>query len=416
MALEIHIGGSRQVAKTNTWGQHMADAVECGRAERGGRRLDAAFWRESLAPYAKPDLRRSVFDVATSVVAYLVLTAVMYAALDVSLLLVLVLAVPAAGFLVRTFIVFHDCAHGSFLPWRRANHWLGIACGLVVYSPFHIWRHEHAVHHASAGDLDRRGRGDVETRTVAEWAGRSRPKRLGYRAFRNPLVMRGRGPIWALMIAPRLVPGWARARFGRTIIATNIALAVLLVGLCALVGWRAVLVVQLPTAMLAGAVGIWMFYVQHQFEDVYWERKEDWSYAEAALRGSSYLKLPSLLQFFTGNIGLHHVHHLSARIPNYNLQHAHDKNPVFHNVPRLNAWDGVRALKLKLYDEDRGRMVGFREARTTRAAVATNRGRRLSRDSVPNRANTVIAERHSSKQRHGPVGARRPGRAAQPDG
>ena len=352
----------------------MDDAVIRGGAERGSRRLDAAGWRESLAPYARPDLRRSVFDVATSVVAYLALTAVMYAALDVSLLLVLVLAVPAAGFLVRTFIVFHDCAHGSFLPWRRANHWLGIACGLLVYSPFHIWRHEHAVHHASAGDLDRRGRGDVETLTVAEWAALSRPKRLAYRTFRNPLVMLGLGPIWALMIAPRLVPGWARARFGRTIIATNIALTVLLVGLCALVGWRAVVVVQLPTAMLAGAIGIWMFYVQHQFEEVYWERKEDWSYAEAALRGSSYLKLPSFLQFFTGNIGLHHVHHLSARIPNYNLQRAHDKNPVFHNVPRLNAWDGVRALKLKLYDEDRGRMVGFREARTTRAAVATNGG------------------------------------------
>ena len=375
----------------------MDDTVIRGDAERGSRRLDAAGWRESLAPYAKPDLRRSVFDVATSVVAYLALTAVMYAALDVSLLLVLVLAVPAAGFLVRTFIVFHDCAHGSFLPWRRANHWLGIACGLLVYSPFHIWRHEHAVHHASAGDLDRRGRGDVETLTVAEWAALSRPKRLAYRTFRNPLVMLGLGPIWALMIAPRLVPGWARARFGRAIIATNIALTVLLVGLCALVGWRAVLVVQLPTAMLAGAIGIWMFYVQHQFEDVYWERKEDWSYAEAALRGSSYLKLPSVLQFFTGNIGLHHVHHLSARIPNYSLQRAHDENPVFHNVPRLNAWDGVRALGLKLYDEDRGRMVGFREARTTRAAVATNRRRRPSRHSVPNRANTATAERHSSK-------------------
>jgi len=348
------------------------------RCERGGRRLDAAFWRESLAPYAKPDLARSVFDVATSVVAYLALTAVMYMALDVSLLLVLVLAVPAAGALVRTFIVFHDCAHGSFLPWRRANHWLGIACGLLVYAPFHIWRHEHAVHHASAGDLDRRGRGDLETLTVAEWVALSRTKRLAYRTFRNPLVMLGLGPIWALMIEPRLVPGSARARFGRTIIATNIALAVLLGGLCALVGWRAVLVVQLPTAMLAGAAGIWMFYVQHQFEDVYWERKEDWSYAEAALRGSSYLKLPRFLQFVTGNIGLHHVHHLSARIPNYNLQRAHDENPVFHDVPQLNFWDGVRALQLKLYDEDRARMVTFRETRPVRTTVARRRSNRVS--------------------------------------
>src|SRR5436190_14319079 len=335
----------------------MDDAVKCGGAERGSRRLDAASWRASLAPYAKPDLRRSVFDVATSVLAYLALTAVMYAALDVSLLLVVVLVVPAAGFLVRTFVVFHDCAHGSFLPWRRANRWLGIACGLLVYSPFHVWRHEHAVHHASAGDLDRRGRGDVETLTVAEWVVLSRRKRLAYRTFRNPLVMLGLGPIWALMIAPRLVPGWARARFGRTIMATNIALAVLLVGLCALVGWRAVVVVQLPTAMLAGAIGIWMFYVQHQFEDVYWERKEGWSYAEAALRGSSYLKLPSVLQFFTGNIGLHHVHHLSARIANYSLERAHHDNPIFHSVPVLSLWDGVKAVRLKLWDEGSGRLV-----------------------------------------------------------
>src|SRR3954447_11856412 len=374
----------------------MEAAVKCGCAGRGSGRLDAALWRESLAPYARTDLRRSGFDVATSVIAYLALTAVMYAALDVSLLLVLVLGVPAAGFLVRTFVVFHDCAHGSFLPWRRANRWLGIACGVVVYSPFHVWRHEHAVHHASAGDLDRRGRGDVETLTVAEWAVLSRRKRLAYRAFRNPLVMLGLGPIWALMIAPRLVPGRARARFGRTIIATNIALAVLLVGLCALVGWRAVVVVQLPTAMLAGAVGIWMFYVQHQFEDVYWERKAEWSYAEAALRGSSYLKLPSVLQFFTGNIGLHHVHHLSARIPNYNLHRAHDENPVFHTVPRLNFGDGVRALRLKLYDEDRGRMVTFRQARPARALVAINR-RAPRAASVLSRAGAVIAGRRSSE-------------------
>jgi omega-6 fatty acid desaturase (delta-12 desaturase) len=264
----------------------------------------------------------------------------------------------------------------------------------LVYSPFHVWRDEHAVHHASAGDLDRRGRGDVETLTVAEWVALSGPKRLAYRTFRNPLVMLGLGPIWALMIEPRLVPGWARERFGRSIVATNVALAVLLVGLCALVGWRAVLVVQLPSAMLAGALGIWMFYVQHQFEDVYWERTEDWSYAAAALRGSSYLKLPRVLQFFTGNIGLHHVHHLSARIPNYNLQRAHDENPVFHDVPRLNFCDGVRALRLKLYDEDRGRMISFRDARPARAMVATNGSSRVS---VLSRAGAVIAGRRSSE-------------------
>src|SRR4051794_24392517 len=352
----------------------MGDSVEWGRAARGSSRLDAGFSRESLAPYAKPDLRRGAFDVATSIVAYLALTVAMYAALDVSLLLVLAFAVPAAGFLVRTFIVFHDCAHGSFLPWRRVNHWLGIACGLLVYSPFHSWRHEHAVHHASADDLDRRGRGDVETLTVAEWIALSRRKRLAYRTFRNPLVMLGLGPIWALMIEPRLVPRSARARFGRTIIATNIALGALLAGLCALVGWRAVLVVQLPTAMLAGAAGIWMFYVQHQFEDVYWERKADWNYAEAALRGSSYLKLPKLLQFVTGNIGLHHVHHLSARIPNYYLQRAHDSNDIFQGVPVLTLWDGMRAVRLKLWDEDTGRLVTFKQAGVKRGPPSAGAG------------------------------------------
>jgi omega-6 fatty acid desaturase (delta-12 desaturase) len=263
---------------------------------------------------------------------------------------------------VRTFIVFHDCAHGSFLPWRRVNTWLGVGCGLLVYSPFHSWRHEHAVHHATAGDLDRRGRGDVETLTVAEYASRSPAQRLGYRLIRNPLVMLGFGPLWALILEPRLVPSWARKRFGRKIIATDVALAALLAGLCALFGWRAVLLVQLPAAMLAGAVGIWMFYVQHQFEDVYWERKEDWSFVASALRGSSHLRLPALLRFFTGNIGLHHVHHLQARVPNYNLQRAHDENPVFHTAPELTLGDAVRALRLKLYDERSRRLVTFAEA------------------------------------------------------
>jgi omega-6 fatty acid desaturase (delta-12 desaturase) len=304
-----------------------------------------------------------VLDVATSAVAYFALTALMYAALDVSVLLVLVLAIPATGFLVRTFIVFHDCAHGSFVPWRRVNTWLGVACGLLVYQPFHSWRHEHAVHHATAGDLDRRGMGDIDTLTVAEYAGRSRGGQIAYRLMRNPLVLLGFGPLWALIIEPRMVPGWARKRFGRKIVATDLALVAILGGLCALAGWQAVLLVQLIPALLAGAVGIWLFYVQHQFEDVYWDRKERWSFAASALHGSSHLRLPKVLQFFTGNIGLHHVHHLQARIPNYNLQRAHDENPVFHDVRLLGLWEAVLALRLKLYDEAGGRLVTFAQAR-----------------------------------------------------
>ncbi|MGZ4200992.1 MAG: fatty acid desaturase [Thermoleophilaceae bacterium] len=344
----------------------MGDAVTSGR-------LEPSFWRATLAPYATPDARRALVDVATSAVPYLLLTALMYALLNVSPLLVVALAIPATGFLMRTFIVFHDCSHGSFLPWRRANTWLGVACGLLVYAPFHSWRHEHAVHHATAGDLDRRGMGDVDTLTVAEYAGLSRPQQVAYRLMRNPVVMLGFGPLWALVLEPRLVPGWARNRFGRKIIATDLALVALLGGLCALAGWRAVLLVQLTPAMLAGAVGIWLFYVQHQFEDVYWERREHWDYTASALQGSSHLRLPKVLQFFTGNIGLHHVHHLNARIPNYNLQRAHDENPVFHDARQLSMWQAVLALRLKLYDERSGRLVSFAEARRSSPSRAGQR-------------------------------------------
>jgi omega-6 fatty acid desaturase (delta-12 desaturase) len=258
--------------------------------------------------------------------------------------------------------VFHDCAHGAFLPSKRANSWLGVALGLVVYQPFLSWRHSHAVHHATAGDLDRRGVGDVLTLTVAEYQASSWRRRLGYRLFRNPLVMFGLGPIYAMVLQPRLVSRSARPRIRRSVLATNVVLTALVGALCWLVGWREFLLVQGPTALLAGPAGVWLFYVQHQFEDTYWQSAGDWSYADAALQGSSYLKLPSVLQFFTGNIGLHHVHHLNARIPNYNLQRAHDRNPIFHEVPTLSLWDGLRAVRLKLWDERRGRLVTFAEA------------------------------------------------------
>jgi acyl-lipid omega-6 desaturase (Delta-12 desaturase) len=321
-----------------------------------------AYWRDSLAPYAKPHLGRSLLAIATSVLPYLALSALMYFALGVSDLLALVIAIPAAGFLVRTFILFHDCSHGSLLGSRRANLWLGVVLGLLVYSPFLRWRHEHAIHHATSGDLDRRGGGDVHTLTVGEYLARSKRGRLGYRLFRNPLVMFGIGPVVSLVVGPRLIPKAARPRIRRSVISTNVALAVLIGALCWLIGWRDFLLLQGPTVLLAGSAGIWLFYVQHQFEDAYWEESDGWSYADAALRGSSYLKLPRVLQFFSGNIGLHHVHHLSARIPNYNLQRAHDENAIFHGVPVLSMSDGLRAVRLKLWDEDRGRLVTFAEA------------------------------------------------------
>ena len=313
-------------------------------------------------------------ELATSVLPYLGLSVLMYLSLKVSYLLALAIAIPAAGFLVRTFILFHDCSHGSLLPSKRANMWLGVVLGLFVYSPFLRWRHDHAIHHATSGDLDRRGGGDVHTLTVSEYYALSPRSRLLYRLFRNPLVMFGIGPIAALLVGPRIVSRDARPRMKRSVIGTNIALAAVVAGLCWLIGWRDFLLVQAPTVMLAGSAGIWLFYVQHQFEDAYWQESGGWSYADAALRGSSHLKLPKVLQFFSGNIGLHHVHHLNARIPNYNLQRAHDENPIFHSVPTLSFMDGMRAVRLKLWDERTGRMVSFAQARAPRTGAGAGAG------------------------------------------
>jgi acyl-lipid omega-6 desaturase (Delta-12 desaturase) len=324
---------------------------------------NGVFWREALAPYAKPRLARSLVEIATSVVPYLALSVLIYATLGVSRWLTFVLAIPTAGFLVRTFIVFHDCAHGSLLPSKRANIYLGALLGLFVWSPFRRWRHDHAVHHATSGDLERRGVGDVLTLSVAEYRARSWRGRLGYRLVRNPLVMFGLGPVFAMVVGPRLVASGARPRMRNSVLATDVALAAIVGGLCLLIGWQNFLLVWAPSALLAGSVGIWLFYVQHQFEDAYWQNTSDWSYADAALRGSSHLRLPRVLQFFTGNIGLHHVHHLNARIPNYNLQAAHDANSMLHGVPTLSLWDGLRAITLKLWDEDSDKLVTFAQAR-----------------------------------------------------
>ncbi len=347
----------------------LAPAASPEHAAGQAPETDPRVWRELLSPYAKAHHPRALLCLATSVAPYLGLSVAMYLLLGVSHLLALALIVPTAICLVRTFIVFHDCTHGSFLRSRRANAWLGIATGLLLYSPFVRWRHDHAVHHASSGDLDRRGTGDVRTLTVAEYRALPRRGRLGYRLLRNPLIMFGLGPIVAMIIGPRIVARGARPRMRRSVLATDVALAAIVGLLCALMGWRDYLLVCGPPALLAGSIGIWLFYVQHQFEDAYWESGEEWSYQEAALRGSSYLKLPAPLRFCTGNIGYHHVHHLNARIPNYNLRRAHEENSIFHEVPTLRLWDALRAVALKLWDEDRGRLVTFAEARRGGAAT-----------------------------------------------
>jgi acyl-lipid omega-6 desaturase (Delta-12 desaturase) len=318
---------------------------------------------EAFGACDQPRLKRGLLDVGTSVGPYLALSATMYLMLRVSPLVMVALVIPTTGFLVRVFVIFHDCVHNSLLPSRRANTWVGTALGLLVFAPFRQWRYEHARHHATSGDLDRRGVGDVQTLTVAEYQSRSGWGRFSYRLFRHPAVMFGLGPLFAMIIGPRLVYASTRSRMRSSVLGTDAALVVMVGGLCWLIGWEDLLLVWSPAAMLAGSVGIWLFYVQHQFEDTYWQRQSEWSCIEAALGGSSYLKLPKLLQFFTGNIGFHHVHHLNPRIPNYRLQRAHDANAIFAGAPSLSIRDGLRAVKFKLWDEETGQLVTFAQAK-----------------------------------------------------
>jgi omega-6 fatty acid desaturase (delta-12 desaturase) len=351
---------------TSPKGIRADDTTQLRVGEREALRRRDASARRAVHRYARPDLGRSLFALATSVVPFVGLWMLMYVSLRVSYLLVLALAIPAAGFLVRTYILFHDCAHDSLLPGRRANAWLGSVLGVMVFTPFARWRYEHAVHHATAGDLDRRFTGDVATHTVAEYEAWSWPTRLGYRLFRNPVVMFGVGPIYAMLLEPRWARLFAARRIARSVWATNLTLVLVIGGLCWLIGWRDFVLVEAPLVPLAGGVGIWLFYVQHQFDHTYWQRSPEWNFTDAALRGSSYLRLPKLLQFFSGSIGLHHVHHLNSKIPNYNLQRAHDEASIFHGVRSISLGDGLRATRLKLWDEEAARLVPWRDIRRAR--------------------------------------------------
>jgi omega-6 fatty acid desaturase (delta-12 desaturase) len=316
-----------------------------------------------LDTYAQPRLSRSLVDLATSVLPYLVLMVAMVLLLPVSWPLALLLVVPAAGFLLRTFIVFHDCTHGSFMRSRRANDVLGTMLGLLVWMPYRSWQHEHAVHHATAGNLDRRGIGDITTLTVDEYNALPAWRRFGYRLFRNPIVMFGLGWLLVIVLKPRFVPKGSKPKVRNSVLATDAALVVIVTVLCFTIGWREYLLIQGLVFVVTGAVGIFLFFVQHQFEDTYWQSQSNWRYEHAALEGSSYLKLPAVLRFFTGNIGFHHVHHLSVAIPNYNLQAAHEKTDGLKEVPELTLRDALRAPRLKLWDERRRRLVTFADAR-----------------------------------------------------
>jgi omega-6 fatty acid desaturase (delta-12 desaturase) len=317
-------------------------------------------WQQVVAKYQNPSRQRSLWQVANTLTPYLILLVLMYVTLSYSYWLTLALAIPAGGLLTRIFIIFHDCGHGSFFKSQRANNFLGTICGLLVFTPYYQWRFEHAVHHATSGDLDRRGTGDIVTLTVSEYLQLTRWGRLKYRLYRSPIVLLGFGPWFTFLISQRFVNPISRKRERFSVYFANLFILALLVVMAATIGVKAFLMIQLPVAFVGGLGGIWMFYIQHQFEGTYWERHGDWDYATAAIRGSSYFKLPKVLQWFTGNIGLHHIHHLSSRIPNYALQQCMDENPQFQDVTTITLWSSMKSLRLHLWDEEQGQLIGFR--------------------------------------------------------
>ncbi len=326
-------------------------------------RPDFSRWREIVAKYQRPSISRSVVQLCNTLGPLLLLFVLMYFAMRVSYLLTLGLAVIAGGFLIRTFIIMHDCGHGSFFKSRRANDIVGFITGVLTLTPYSQWRRDHAIHHATSGHLEERGHGDVTTLTVKEYLQLSRWGRFRYRFYRNALIMLVVGPVF-LMIKHRLhTPDTAGRREIIGVHATNATIVLLFVATSLLIGPLKVVAIYMPAMLMAGAAGVWLFYVQHQFEDTYWAQGADWDYASAAVEGSSFYRLPRVLDWMTGSIGFHHVHHLSPKIPNYLLRRAHEENALFQHAKTLTVWQSIRTFSLKLWDEENRRLIGWRELR-----------------------------------------------------
>jgi acyl-lipid omega-6 desaturase (Delta-12 desaturase) len=322
-------------------------------------------WRQMVARYRSSDSWRSMWDAANSLIPYFILWYLMYRSLAMSFWLTLALSILAAGFLMRIFIIiFHDCGHGSFFKWRRANHVLGFITGFLTFTPYFEWRHDHAIHHATSGDLDRRGVGDVWTLTVQEYLALPPREQLAYRVFRHPLVMFTLGPLFAFVIHQRVSRRRTHKLNVLSVYWTNLAVLGIAIVMSLAIGVWAYLLLQLLVIEIAGTVGIWFFYIQHQFEGVRWVRHEDWDFLTVAMTSASFYKLPRLLQWFSGNIGYHHVHHLSPRIPGYLLEKCHNENAMFREVTPVTLRDSLKSLRLRLWDEERQRLVGFDDLKT----------------------------------------------------
>ncbi|WP_078428099.1 fatty acid desaturase [Alkalihalobacterium alkalinitrilicum] len=317
--------------------------------------------RKQLAPFEKSNTKTSVWQIVNTMVPFFVLWVLAYASLSVSYVLTFILCTIAAGFLVRIFIIFHDCCHQSFFKNRRANQILGTITGIMTFCPYEQWKHSHSVHHATSSNLNKRGTGDVWVLTVDEYVSASILKRIAYRLYRNPFVMFVLGPIYIFLIEYRFNMKNARMKERLNTYLTNFSIVSIIAVLCWAIGWQAFLLIQGPIFLISGSLGIWLFYVQHQFEDSYFENEDEWDYVKAALEGSSYYKLPKVLQWLTGNIGFHHIHHLSPRVPNYKLEEVHNKHQALQEVQTITIGSSLKSLRFRLWDENNKKFIAFNE-------------------------------------------------------
>ncbi|MFH5187284.1 fatty acid desaturase [Paenibacillus sp. TAB 01] len=321
----------------------------------------AGAWRTDIAPYERPRRRHSIWQMVNTLVPFAVLWYLAYLSLSVSYWITLPLTLLAGGFLIRIFIIFHDCCHKSFFKSRTANEIIGTITGILTCCPYHQWRYSHSVHHASSGNLNKRGVGDIWTLTVKEYVSASRLRRFAYRMYRNPFVMFVIGPIYIFLIDYRFNrkrAGW-KERLNTYV--TNLSIAGGAGGLSWLLGWQEFLLVQGPVFFVSGMLGIWLFYVQHTFEETYYEEEKEWDYVSAALQGSSFYNLPRLLHWITGNIGFHHIHHLSPRVPNYYLESAHNANASLRDVQTITLKTSLKSLKFRVWCEQNKRFVGYKD-------------------------------------------------------
>ena len=352
-------------------GHQETESIVSAEQTSAARSAVARDWAKILAHYREPSSVRSVFELVLTAGCFVAFWVLTWAGLWLGYWLALLLAVPAAGFLVRLFMIQHDCGHGSFFRQRAVNDWVGRVIGALTLTPYDAWRRDHAIHHATSGNLERRGIGDVSTLTVREYLALSRWRRLGYRLYRNPFVMFGLGPAYLFIVQQRLPSRlWRSGRESWiSAMATNAAIAVIIAAMMWAVGVKPFLLVHLPITLLAASIGVWLFYVQHQFEETYWARSPVWSHQEAALHGSSHYDLPAILRWFTANIGVHHVHHLSSRIPYYRLPRVLRDFPELKGVGRLTLLESFACVPLVLWDEGGQRLISFRDLRASNRAA-----------------------------------------------